>query len=154
MEENTTDPGLELNKIIADDEDFKHVNNPIIGLKPIQKKYLGMPNSCDQQANKFYFTDGDAKVEVVVVTDQIIRVRLAPHGVFLDEFSYGVPKLELVATEFALSEDETEFRVSTNAVTCHIRKSDFFISFSDAEHHITSSDAVSMHWEENVSFGG
>jgi alpha-glucosidase len=154
MEENTTDPEIELNKVIADDEDFKHVNNPIIGLKPIQKKYLGMPNSCDQQGNKFYFTDGDAKVEVVVVTDQIIRVRLAPHGVFLDEFSYGVPKLEQTATDFALSEDETEFRVSTNAVNCHIRKSDFFISFSDAEHHVTSSDAVSMHWEENVSFGG
>ena len=154
MEENTKDPELELNKDVAEEEDFQHVNNPIIGLKPIQKKYLGVPNSCDKQGNKFYFTDGDAKVEVVVVTDQIIRVRLAPHGVFLDEFSYGVPKLPQSATEFAFTEDETEYRVSTNAVNCHIRKSDFFISFSDAEHHVTSSDAVPMHWEENVSFGG
>jgi len=95
MEDNTKDPEIELNKIVVDDEEeFKHVNNPVIGLKPIQKKYLGVPTHCDQSNNKFYFTDGDAKVEVLVVTDQIIRVRLAPHGVFLEDFSYAVPKLE------------------------------------------------------------
>ncbi len=90
------------------------------------------------------------KVEVVVVTDEIIRVRLAPHGVFLDEFSYAVPKLVQKATTFTLFENNKEFRVSTPVINCHIRKKDFFISFSDSNDNVTSMDAVPMHWEENI----
>src|SRR3954466_13457469 len=111
-----------------EDEEFHHLNNPADAIKPIIKKYLGTPNHADQLGNKFFFTDGDAKVEVVVVTDLIIRVRLAPHGVFLEEFSYAVPKLEHKAAEFTLYEDDIEFRVATKSINCHIRKKDFFIS--------------------------
>ncbi|HEY8928681.1 MAG TPA: glycoside hydrolase family 31 protein [Mucilaginibacter sp.] len=155
MEENILNEELLANKLTEEEEEeFHHLNNPVENLKPIIKKYLGVPERVSQQDNKFYFTDGDAKVEVTVVTDEIIRVRLAPHGVFLEEFSYGVPKLEQKAIVFALHEDENEFKVSTNVVNCHIRKQDFFISFSDSQNHVTSSDAVPMHWEENVKFGG
>jgi len=155
MEENILNEELLANKLTEEEEEeFHHLNNPVENLKPIIKKYLGVPERVSQQDNKFYFTDGDAKVEVTVVTDEIIRVRLAPHGVFLEEFSYGVPKLEQKAIVFALHEDENEFKVSTNVINCHIRKQDFFISFSDSQNHVTSSDAVPMHWEENVKFGG
>lgn len=145
---------VEAENLLEDEEEFHHLNNPADGIKPIIKKYLGVPNHADQLGNKFCFTDGDAKVEVVVVTDEIIRVRLAPHGVFLEEFSYAVPKLEHKAAEFTLYENEDEFRVATKSINCHIRKKDFFISFSDINDHVTSTDAVPMHWEENVKFGG
>jgi alpha-glucosidase len=154
MEENILNPELVTNKLIEEEEEFHHLNNPADGIKPIIKKYLGVPNHADQLGNKFYFTDGDAKVEVVVITDEIIRVRLAPHSVFLEEFSYAVPKIEQKAIVFTLTETEEEFRVSTSVVNCHIRKKDFFISFSDVQGHVTSADAVPMHWEENVAFGG
>ena len=154
MEDNILNQELIANKLIEEEEEFHHLNNPADGIKPIIKKYLGVPKSAQQSGNKFYFSDGDAKVEVVVITNEIIRVRLAPHSVFLDEFSYAVPKIEQRAIDFTLSEDENEFKVSTSAVNCHIRKTDFFISFSDSNDFITSSDAVPMHWEENVKFGG
>lgn len=152
MDENVLNPDLLQN--IIEEEEFHHVNNPVEGLKPIVKKYLGAPKAVEKVGNKFYFTDGEARVEVVVVTDEIIRVRLAPHGVFLEEFSYAVPKLNQKVSVFSLHEDEEEFRVSTNIVNCHISKKDFFISFSDAQSNIISRDAVQMHWEENVQFGG
>ncbi|HWZ03848.1 MAG TPA: glycoside hydrolase family 31 protein [Mucilaginibacter sp.] len=154
MEDNILNQELIANKLIEEEEEFHHLNNPADGIKPIIKKYLGVPKSAQQSGNKFYFSDGDAKVEVVVITNEIIRVRLAPHSVFLDDFSYAVPKLEQRAIDFALTEDEYEFKVSTSAVNCHIRKKDFFISFSDSNDFVTSSDAVPMHWEENVKFGG
>src|SRR5437588_1106064 len=94
MEENILNQELLSANVIEEEEEFHHLNNPADGIKPIIKKYLGVPNHADQHGNKFYFTDGDAKVEIIVITDEIIRVRLAPHGVFLDEFSYAVPKLE------------------------------------------------------------
>ena len=86
MEENILNQELLANRLIEEEEEFHHLNNPAEGIKPIIKKYLGVPNHADQVGNKFYFSDGDAKVEVLVVTDEIIRVRLAPHSVFLEEF--------------------------------------------------------------------
>jgi alpha-glucosidase len=152
-DKNILNPEILPDKVV-EEEEFHHINNPAAGIKPIVKKYLGIPVGAEQKGNKFFFTDGDAKVEVTVVTDEIIRVRLAPHSVFLDEFSYAVPKLEKKVSVFGLSENETEYVVSTNIVNCHVRKKDFFISFSDNQNHVTSSDAVPMHWEENVKFGG
>jgi alpha-glucosidase len=163
MKENVPDPNPELltarllvaeENMIVDDEEFHHLNNPADGIKPIVKKYLGVPTHAEQKGNKFFFTDGDASVEVTIVTKEIIRIRLAPHSVFLDEFSYAVPELPTKAVAFNLSETDLEFKVSTEAVNCHIRKQDFFISFSDSNGITTSSDAAPMHWEENVKFGG
>jgi alpha-glucosidase len=156
MENNIPDPLLIPSQIPEqDDEDvFHHLNNPVAALKPIVKKYLGVPTSAQQTGNKFYFTDGDAKVECIVLTDEIIRVRMAPHGVFLDDFSYAVPKFEKRAPKCDLFEDDNEFRIATGSVNCHISKKDFFISFSDSDNHVTSQDAVPMHWEENAMFGG
>ncbi|MFD1255597.1 glycoside hydrolase family 31 protein [Mucilaginibacter terrae] len=137
-----------------EEEVFQHINNPVLGLKPIVKKYLGTPKSVEQKENKFFFSDGEATVEVTVVTDEIIKVRMAPHGVFLEEFSYAVPKLNTKVSVFHLHDNADEYRISTNTVNCHINKADFFISFSDSQNHVTSADAVQMHWEENVKFGG
>jgi alpha-glucosidase len=135
-------------------EVIQHLNNPVANLKPIVKKYLGTVNKVGQVGNKFYFSDGDARVEIIVVSDDIIRVRLAPHGVFLEEFSYAVPHLSQKVSTFSLKEMESEYVVSTNTVNCHLRKIDFNISFSDSENVVTNADAAPMHWEENVQFGG
>ncbi len=147
------DPALPA-KVEIEEEIVQHLNNPVVGLKPIVKKYLGAVIKVAQDGNKFYFSDADAKVEVVIVSDDIIRVRLAPHGVFLEEFSYAISNTGHRVSVFSLHEDEDEYLVSTNTVNCHIRKKDFFISFSDNENHVTSIDAKPMHWEENVQFGG
>jgi len=154
MEDNILNQELVVNKLVEEDEEFHHLNNPAEGIKPIIKKYLTVPKNAQQAGNKIYFSDGDARVEIVVVTSEIIRVRLAPHSVFLEDFSYAVPKLETKPVDFTLTEDDEEYRVSTSTVNCHIRKDNFFISFSDSDGHITSADAVPMHWEENVKFGG
>src|ERR1700761_3153691 len=108
MEDNNLlDPELLTGKLPEpEEEEFHHVNNPAAGIKPIVKKYLAAPISAIQKGNKFYFSDSDAKVEVTIVTDEIIRVRLAPHGVFLEEFSYAVPKLEQKVSLFNLREDD------------------------------------------------
>jgi alpha-glucosidase len=63
MEENIPDPNIEVPVIEEEVEGFRHLNNPADGIKPIVKKYLGIPNRVEQVGNKFYFTDGEAKVE-------------------------------------------------------------------------------------------
>lgn len=144
----------ELTVIPIEDKDIQHVNNPIIGLKPIEKKFLGSVKEIKQEKNKYIFSDGDASVEITVVSDEIIKVRLAPHSVFLDEFSYAVPVLDQKAAVFTVDENLTHYIVSTNTVSCLINKENFLISFSDNANKLTNEDQLAMHWEENVKFGG
>ncbi|MBC7915541.1 MAG: DUF4968 domain-containing protein, partial [Pyrinomonadaceae bacterium] len=137
------------------EEGVHHVNNPIIGLKPIEKMYLQSVIEYTQKDNSFYFSDGSAKVEIRVVSDEIIRVRLAPHGVFLEEFSYAIStKIEHRPAVFSFHETETSYRVETNTVACIVDKKDFLISFEDNQNRVINSDYSTMHWEENADFGG
>ncbi|MBB6497903.1 glycoside hydrolase family 31 protein [Pedobacter cryoconitis] len=157
--EETAEPGNEL----KDNENIKeivettiqHLNNPVLALKPIVKKYLTQVQEVRKEGNKFFFSDGEASVEVRVVSNEIIRVRLAPHSVFLEEFSYAVPVVDQKVSTFSLEEQEDCYAISTNTITCKIRKADFHISFTEnLSQLVMSEDASPMHWEENADFGG
>ena len=39
----------------VEQEVVQHLNNPVVGLKPIVKKYLGSVQKVTQDDNKFYF---------------------------------------------------------------------------------------------------
>jgi alpha-glucosidase len=142
-----------LNQI--EEEEIQFLNNPVANLKPIVKKYLTEVQQVVHDGNKFYFSDGDARVEIRVVSDEIIRIRLAPHGVFLEDFSYAVPKVDQKVSVFKLEETEHYYHISTNTVSCNVRKHDFQISFTDIlTQLVMNEDQSPMHWEENVDFGG
>ncbi len=137
------------------EDTVQHLNNPVNVLAPIVKRYLSTVEEVQKIGNKFYFSDGEARVEVRVVSDEIIRVRLAPNGVFLDDFSYAVPVVDQKVNTFNIEEHEEFFAISTNTVTCKIHKKDFCISFIDKNsEQVMSEDAAPMHWEENIDFGG
>lgn len=136
------------------EDDYQYLNNPVLTVEPVAKKYLAAAKSYYQENNNYYFTDGDAKVEVRVVTDEIMRIRLAPHGSFLDDFSYAATGSDHQPMVFSVHEDEETFRVTTNSVTCIIGKSNFHIAFSDNDNHVSAEDASPLHWEENIDFGG
>lgn len=154
--EAQNDKTNETSDLIEKEQEIQHLNNPVdISVKPIVKQYLGAVKKVKKEGNRFYFSDGDARVEVRVVSDDIIRVRLAPHGVFLDDFSYAVPEVDQKVSVFKMQEHDDHFTISTHAVTCKIEKANFHISFSDNITNVVMVDeANSMHWEENVDFGG
>ncbi len=143
--------------IIADqslENDIQHVNNPVLDLPVIEKKYLHAANSYYKDGSKFIFSDGKAKVEINVVSDEIIRVRLAPQGIFLDDFSYAVVPQEHPSHGFSCSEDDNFYYVKTPKVICAIEKANFLVSFQDVEGKTLNADHAPMHWEENLDFGG
>ncbi|MVZ67109.1 DUF4968 domain-containing protein [Sphingobacterium sp. DK4209] len=136
------------------EDGMQHVNNPVLDLPRIEKQYLTAVKGYSQDRNVFYFTDGRAKVEVLVVSEEIIRVRLAPEGVFLADFSYAISNKPDEYVNYLLEESDTHYKVKTNAVTCFIQKDNFYISFGSAEEKVLNADFAAMHWEENVDFGG
>ncbi len=135
-------------------DEIHHVNNPVLELPTIEKKYLGQIRGYVKEGSSFYFTDGKAKVEVKLFSDEIIRVRLAPEGVFLADFSYATVQLASGPTSYTIEEDDDRYQINTAKTSCIVRKADFHISFADTEGKVTNQDAKAMHWEENVDFGG
>lgn len=136
------------------DSGIQHKNNPVLDLPQIVKKYLKQVSGYYQQGNNYYFTDGAATVEVKVVSDEVIRIRLAPQQQFLEDFSYAVSRTDQHVAVFEFKDTEGFYVVKTNTVTCKIEKSTFLISFENRRGKVTNRDYAPMHWEENPEFGG
>src|SRR5690606_7714998 len=82
-------------------DNIHHVNNPVLDVPAVEKKYWNAILSYSKQGNVFVFTDGKASVEIKIFSDDIIRVRLAPRNLFLEDFSYAIKKdLDLHPTSF------------------------------------------------------
>ncbi|WP_404478853.1 glycoside hydrolase family 31 protein [Sphingobacterium sp. ML3W] len=135
-------------------ESMHHVNNPVLDLPKIEKKYLETVISHNQNDKSYYFSDGKAKVEIKIVTDEIVRVRLAPQGTFLEDFSYALAKKDHRVSIHQCKEEVDHYSVHTNTISCRINKSDFLISFSDRAGKLFNADLAPMHWEESPDFGG
>ncbi|MFZ4262671.1 glycoside hydrolase family 31 protein [Sphingobacterium sp. HJSM2_6] len=136
------------------EDGIQHVNNPVLDLPRIEKQFLSRVSGYVQDGSAFYFTDGRSKVEVKVFTEEIIRVRLAPEGVFLADFSYAISSKTEFYVHCEVEENEEYYLVKTSAVTCFVKKSNFFISFGEQEDQQINTDSAAMHWEENPDFGG
>lgn len=136
-------------------DNIQHVNNPVLDVPIVEKKYLNRILSYSKKGNVFIFTDGKASVEVKVFSDEIIRVRLAPHSSFLDDFSYAIREdINLHPTSFSILDLDDAFLVKTNVVVCRVQKENFLVSFENMEGEVMNADYKPMHWEENPDFGG
>lgn len=140
----------------ATDEVIQHNDIPDISVQPIAKQYLKDVKTLIPNGNRFYFSDGISETEVKVVSDEIIRIRVAPQGEFLDEFSYAVDteNHKLHVSRIETRETAEHYVVATNMVSCCIRKADFLISFMDNNEVVVNEDSIPMHWEENAEYGG
>lgn len=129
--------------------------NPVITDVPQKKKeYLEEITSFWVSGRTYFFTDGESTVAIEIVSDKIIRVRLAPQGTFLDDFSYAIHNKEFKISKIEFTENKDNYYISTGTVTCRIHKRDFLISFLDCNENVLNEDIRGMHWEENLDFGG
>lgn len=151
---NMIDPELKVSDQNDHKEEEKFLNNPIVTVGPVTKQYLKSVKNYVTDGNRFVFSDGLSKVQISVISDEIIRVRMAPQGVFLADFSYAIQEFDHVITKVSMKETPQEYMISTPKVTCVVAKETFLISFQDEKGRVMNEDAKPMHYEENVQFGG
>lgn len=132
----------------------QEIKTNVTEVTPIAKQYLQPINQVKVDGNQFYLGDGRSTVCITVVSDEIIRVRMAPQGIFLVDFSYALALEDYRISRINFHEDDEVYKISTNTVICTIRKIDFNISFRDREDTLINEDEYPMHWEENTEFGG
>jgi len=150
LEENLYPSESELD----DDALEQEIKTNITEISPITKQYLQSVNQIRVEGNHFFIGDGRSTVCVTVISDEIIRVRMAPQGIFLIDFSYALSPEDYRISRIDIYEDDIIYRISTNTVSCTIQKINFHISFSDRDDTLINEDEYPMHWEENTEFGG
>lgn len=90
------------------------------------------------------------RVAIVVLTERLIRVRLAPGGQFAPRRSWDVARAddEFPSVPFSVEERGGEIVLSTAALTVHIERATGRLAFSDPHTRVFAADAEAMAWLE------
>lgn len=91
---------------------------------------------------------GGPKVAVTVLSPGIVRVRLAPEGVFPPPRSWDVPRPadDFPQTPFDLIEQDDSLLLDTGAFSIRIDRDPCRIAFQDGEDRTFAADAAAMTW--------
>lgn len=107
------------------------------------------------QPNCWMVKDMNACMSITILSDYIIRVRMAPNGTFLDDFSYAIQPFEHELTKRPIvKEDDESIAWETAAVKLKLDKHRFKLTFYDHEGTVLDEDRDGLSWEENVAYGG
>jgi alpha-glucosidase len=103
--------------------------------------------SCDRQTG----------LHVTAVSPHVVRVRYAPKGRFLPDFSYALAEWPLPAPDFPFEWQETRSFVElrTEGLRCRIEKKGLKVALLSADGKRTLlADGAGFHWEEDDAHGG
>src|SRR5688572_4663046 len=104
--------------------------------------------------NHYYFDAEKTRLEIKVVTDEIIRFRFNSEY-FAKDFSYAItPELNENSVHVTVHENGDHYHLNTGSLKVHISKSHLRIRIEDLEGKVISEDENGYHWEPNPGFGG
>jgi len=111
---------------------------------------LGEVTSYTHDARSLVLDCGGPRIQVSVLTPQLVRVRLAPDGVFAPRRSWAVARAdgEFAAAAFELHEDAGALVADTGALLVRIDKTCCRISFADPRGVGFCADAEGMRWHD------
>lgn len=97
-----------------------------------------------------------ARVAITVLTDRIIRVRLAPDGTFAARRSWAVARADeaFPAASFEIEEQGQALLLRTASLMVLIERDRGRLSFADAQGQSFCADEVSMQWGQAASEPG
>ena len=110
----------------------------------------------DRKQNLFTVTtESQCAIQIIVLTDHIIRVRYATDGHFENDFSYAISsKFVPEYPEVILNNRPNHVELRTSALIVNINKTDSNISFTDSKGLIICRDEKGFHWDEHPQYGG
>lgn len=104
----------------------------------------------------YFTTKNNVILQLTVVRDSVIRFRYSTTGKFENDFSYGVTIHASRGYNFLeVSENETDYIVTTSKLICKVEKISLQVSLYDAvDNVLINQDEIGFHWEESYEYGG
>ncbi len=114
---------------------------------------LGALHSSTRAGRTLILGYGSPCVAITVLTDRIIRVRLAPDGAFAARRSWAVVQADDAFPEavFEIEESSYALVLRTTSLTVRIERDRGSLSFADAQGQPFCTDEVGMQWNQTTS---
>jgi len=114
---------------------------------------LGVLHSSTREGRSLILDYGGPRVAITVMTDRIIRVRLAPEGAFVARRSWAVARAdeEFGEATFEIEESGRELLLRTASLTVRIDRDRGSLSFADVQGQQFCADEAGMQWERTES---
>jgi len=100
-------------------------------------------------------TENGCAISIIILSDNIVRVRYATNGHFEADFSYAISS-KFVADYGEISHKSltNHIEITTSALVLNVNKIDCKLTFTDKLGRIICRDEKGFHWEENPYYGG
>ncbi len=102
--------------------------------------FLGDLSSYEVRDNKAILLCGVSIVELQILAPDLVRVRLAPNGLFEPDYSWAVVKRDWPKVDFKLEDTGRSLRIKTAELVVEVTKSPCRLSFLDSEGLVVNSD--------------
>jgi alpha-glucosidase len=111
---------------------------------------LGAVASVRREGRSLVLDCGGPQLQVTVLTPHLVRVRLAPDGIFAPRRSWAVAQADddFTAAPFEVREQASSLEFDTDAMLVRIDKADCRISFADPRGLEFCADADGMRWHD------
>ena len=114
---------------------------------------LGALRSYTREGQTLILDYGGPRVAITVLTDRLIRVRLAPEGTFAARRSWAVARAddEFPEASFEIEESGQALVLRTASLTVRIKRERGNLSFTDAQGQPFCADEAGMQWNQNTA---
>src|SRR6266568_8698980 len=114
---------------------------------------LGSLRSSIREGRSLIIDYGGPRVAITVLTDRLIRVRLAPDGAFAARRSWAVAPAddEFPEASFEIEESGQALVLRTASLTVRIERDRGSLSFADAQGQPFCADEAGMQWDQTAS---
>ena len=118
------------------------------------KDYPGTIQHYYKEDGRYYFDTENSRLEVKIVTDQIIRFRFNSEY-FAKDFCYALD-LSLREQKYSdtFKDNETDYHLSTACFHILINKTNLKIRIENLNGEVVCEDENGYHWEPNPGYGG
>jgi alpha-glucosidase len=123
----------------------------IFHLSVAQWTSIGNVDKVDKTSDGIIISAKSAKVQVSILSADVIRVRLSKDGNFLPDSSWAVVQRTLGSKAFSFTDTNDEVRLTTSTMEVRIQKSPCRFSFYDSNGNLINQDEPSkgMAWSGN-----
>jgi alpha-glucosidase len=114
---------------------------------------LGALRSSTREGRALILDYDGPRVAITILTDRMIRVRLAPDGTFAARRSWAVARADDAFPEasFEIEESDQALVLRTTSLTVRIERDRGSLSFADAQGQPFCADEVGMQWGQAVA---
>ncbi len=118
------------------------------------KDYPGTVQHYYKEGNRYFFDAENTRLEVTIVSDQIIRFRFNSEY-FAPDFSYAIdPNLKEQPHTDTIRESDLNYHLLTASFQILINKTNLKLRIEDLTGNVICEDESGYHWEPNPGFGG